>query len=86
MTPIDLFRAQRPAAVDAARDAAQESYAAAFDRLAAAGERVAATIALVACRAETKTAPSPDPSPCDCQTCSAWMFAVRWARLTGSAT
>lgn len=86
MTPVDLFRAQRPAAVDAARDAAQERYAADFDRLVAANEARAAMIALTACRAETKTAPSPDPSPCDCQTCSAWMFGVRWARLTGSAT
>lgn len=86
MTPLELFRAQRPAAVDAARDAAQERYAADFDRLARAGEARAATIALVACRAEAKTTPSPDPSPCDCETCSAWMFRVRWARLTGSAT
>lgn len=86
MTPVDLFRAQRPKAVDAARDAAQERYMVDFDRLAKAGEARAATIALVACRAETRTAPSPDPPPCDCETCSAWMFAVRWARLTGTTT
>lgn len=83
MNPVDLFRAQRPKTVDAARDAAQKHYAADFDRLAAEGEPVAATIALVACRAETKTDPSPDPSACACEVCSAWMFGVRWARLTG---
>ncbi len=85
MTPQDLYRARRPKAVDAARDAAQGEYMAMFGRLASEGEKVAATIALVACRAESRTAPSQDPPWCPCETCRAYLFSVRWARVTGTS-
>lgn len=83
MTPAELFRSQRPKAVDAAMYAAQGEYLAMFARLAERGEKVAATIALVACRAESRTAPSPNPPACDCETCRTYLFNVRWKRIAG---